>query len=202
MSAYIVGMTGGIGSGKSTISAMFADLGIDVIDADVEARALLAKGGKLVGAVLEKFGKSIETASGEIDRAALRKIVFSSDDARRELEALTHPAVRESISAKVSAAKSEYAIVVVPLLFEKGYEHIADRVLCIDLDPDEQVRRASQRDGVSDESIRLILAAQMQRADRVSRSDDVFYNAGSDADKRAKVAVLHDKYLMLARSRG
>lgn len=201
MSAYIVGMTGGIGSGKSTISAMFADLGIDIIDADVEARALLAKGGKLVGAVLEKFGKEIETASGEIDRAALRKIVFSNEESRRELESLTHPAVRESIVAKVAAAKSEYAIVVVPLLFEKGYESIADRVLCIDLETEEQALRASMRDGASVESIRLIMAAQMPREGRVSRSDDVFYNDGTDEEKRAKVAELHEKYLMLARSK-
>lgn len=201
MSAYIVGMTGGIGSGKSTISAMFADLGIDIIDADAEARALLAKGGKLVSAVLEKFGKDIESENGEIDRAALRKIVFSDDSARHDLEALTHPAVRKAITEKVAAAKSEYAIVVVPLLFEKGYETIADRVLCIDLETEEQALRASMRDGASVDSIRLIMAAQMPREGRVSRSDDVFYNDGTDEEKRAKVAELHEKYLMLARSK-
>jgi dephospho-CoA kinase len=196
---YCVGLTGGIGSGKSVASGMFAELGAAVIDTDEISRALTAPGGAAISPIREGFGPEYVAADGGLDRARMRNLVFGDAAAKRRLEGILHPRIRDRMRADVAAARQPYVIAVIPLLFETGVcLDLLQRVLVVDCEESEQVRRASARSGLSAQEVRAIMAAQLPRAERLKRADDVLVNDGSIDALRPQVARLHVRYLDLA----
>jgi dephospho-CoA kinase len=197
---FCVGLTGGIGSGKSMASAMFAELGAGVVDTDEISRALTAPGGGAIAPIRESFGPEYIAADGGLDRARMRELVFGDAEAKRRLEGILHPRIRDRLRADVAAARQPYVIAVIPLLFETGaYQDLLQRVVVVDCEESEQVRRASSRSGLSEREVRAIMATQFPRAERRKRADDVLTNDGSIEALRGQVARLHAGYLDLAR---
>jgi dephospho-CoA kinase len=196
---FRVGLTGGIASGKSTAAGCFGALGVPILDSDQIARDVVEPGQPPLERLVERFGRSILTADGHLDRPVLRDIVFSDPRARADLEALTHPAIGAAMEARSASAGGPYQILVIPLLVEKNLGSHVDRVLVVDCDEALQVRRLHERDGSTPEQAQAILNVQAPRAARLEAADDVIHN---DADIRAvrdQVAVLHARYLELAR---
>ena len=196
---YVVGLTGGIGSGKTEVARAFARLGADVADADVAAHAVSARGQPGFDAVVAAFGDRAVAPSGELDRAWLRDRVFADGIARTTLERLLHPLVIARLDAEVAQLRAPYGLLVVPLLFERG--HVVDRVervLVVDCPEDEQVRRVMARSGLAAEQVRAIMAAQLSRAERLARADDVVDNGGPIEALGPQVARLHALYAGLA----
>jgi dephospho-CoA kinase len=197
---FCVGLTGGIGSGKSVASSMFGELGAAIVDTDEISRALTAPGGAAIAGIRESFGPEYIAADGGLDRARMRSLVFGDAEAKRKLEGILHPRIRDRMRAAVAAAREPYVIAVIPLLFETGVcLDLLQRVLVVDCEESEQVRRASSRSGLSAQEVRAIMAAQLPRAERLKRADDVLRNDGSVEALRAQVARLHARYLDLAR---
>lgn len=195
---FRVALTGGIASGKSTVAGFFAALGVPVIDMDAVAREVVEPGTPLLAALLARFGAGIRRPDGSLDRAALRGIVFADPDARRDLEALTHPAIRAASEAHAARAAGPYVMMAIPLLAEGGGRGRFDRVLVVDCDEAAQLARLQARDGSSPEQGRAILAAQATRAERLAIADDVIHNDGSLDDLRRQAEALHARYLELA----
>jgi dephospho-CoA kinase len=197
---FCVGLTGGIGSGKSVASGMFGELGAAVVDTDEISRALTAPGGAAIPPIRDEFGPQFIAADGGLDRARMRDLVFGDAGSKLKLEAILHPQIRKRARAAVGAARQPYVIVVVPLLFESGaYSDLVQRTVVVDCDEARQVERAAARSGLSDADVRRIIAAQMPRAERLKRADDVLDNDGSLPALRRQVARLHAQYLDLAR---
>ena len=194
-----VALTGGIASGKSSVAVLFAQLGVPVIDMDVLARELVAPGTTLLGQVLARFGEQMRAPDGALDRQALRELVFRDADARRELEALLHPAIRARAAELAAAVHAPYLIIVIPLLAEAGYAPDYDRVLVVDCDEPLQRLRLAQRDGGSAELIDAALRAQAPRAARLALATEVIDNNGGLAALAPRVRELHARYLELAR---
>jgi dephospho-CoA kinase len=197
---YVVGLTGGIGSGKSAVADAFASLGVAVTDTDRIAHALTAPGQAAHAAILASFGPAFANADGTLDRARLRALVFDDAAARQRLEAILHPLIREAARREVAAWKSPYGLLVVPLLFERGNLSGVDRVLVVDCPEDEQVRRVVARSGLEPAEVRAIMATQLTRAARLARADDVLDNAGPQAAIAPRVADLDRRYRELARA--
>mgnify|MGYP000706361284 CR=1 FL=1 len=195
---YIVGLTGGIGSGKTAASDYLAARGIEVVDADVVARDVVAVGQPALNAIARHFGEQVLNADGTLNRSALRQIVFDHPEQRKALEAITHPAIRQAIQDQLAASKSAYTLLVSPLLFESGQYHFAQRTLVIDASEDLQRQRAARRDNVSTEQIDQIMAAQLSRDERLQRADDIVVNHGDLADLHRQLDALHDLYLKLS----
>jgi len=193
-----VGLTGGIASGKSTVAALFAELGVPVIDLDEVAREVVAPGTALLARVLERFGPAVRAADGGLNRSALREIVFHDHAARRDLEALLHPAILARTEERLAAAGGPYQIVVIPLLAEGGGAARYDRVLLVDCDEALQRSRLARRDGADPALIEAALAAQATRAARRAIASDVILNEDSPEALRARVRTLHGQYLRLA----
>lgn len=200
MSAWILGLTGGIGSGKTAASDHFQRLGITVVDADVVAREVVLPGAPALDGIRARFGAGILLPDGQLNRPALREIVFADPAARRDLEAITHPAIREGLRQQLGAATSAYAILASPLLFESGQSAMTPHVLVIDVPEALQRERAARRDGVSLAQIEAIMAAQWTRAQRLVKADDILENVGTLADLQAGVERLHARYLERLRS--
>ncbi|GAA0323784.1 dephospho-CoA kinase [Psychrobacter aestuarii] len=197
----VIGLTGGIGSGKSAASAWFAEQGIDVIDADVIAHAVVAKGSPTLLKIQEKLGDWVLLPSGEMDRAAVRAHVFNHPAALMALEAITHPAIREMAKRQLANSRSPYSILVAPLLIEAaeaGLANLCQRILVIDATEDTQLVRASGRDDQSMAKIKAIMANQLPRAARNEHADDVVCNDATLAELHAQLAPLHQYYLSLA----
>lgn len=192
-----IGLTGGIGSGKSTVARLFAELGVTVIDADDLAHRLMAPGGAAVSAILGQFGAEL-AAEGGIDRRRLGRIVFDQPQQRQRLEALLHPMIRAEMERAAQSAPAPYCVLVIPLLVEAGLRDLVDRVLVIDTDEETQVARVRVRDHRNDDEIQAILAAQAGRAQRLAAADDVVNNRGDLAELRRQVGALHQRYLVLA----
>jgi dephospho-CoA kinase len=196
---FVVGLTGGIGSGKSAVADVFEGLGVDVTDADRLAHALTAPGQPGHAAVLAAFGSEFLLDSDRtLDRARLRRLVFGDAVARRRLEAILHPLIREATRREVAAWTSPYGLLVVPLLLERGSLSSVDRVLVVDCPEDEQVRRVMARSGLPAADVRAIMATQLPRAERLARADDVLDNAGPVSAIAPQVADLDHRYRMLA----
>lgn len=195
-----VALTGGIGSGKSTVADRFARLGVPIIDADVLARELTAPGEPALEEIGAAFGPAVIQPDGGLDRAALRRTVFADATARRLLEAILHPRIRARMLAWLREVQAPYALLVIPLLFETGQTDLADRILVVDLPEDEQVRRVQTRSGLDEAEIRRILATQATRAERLAGADDRIDNSGGLAALEDQVERLHRRYLGLARS--
>lgn len=193
--SLVIGITGGIGSGKTTVANMFADLGVAVIDADEVARAVVARGEPAHQEIVEAFGREILDPSGEIDRARMRDRVFSDPVKRERLEAIVHPRVYAELEKRLDRAAGPYAIVVVPLLIETGGGGLVDRVLVVDTPEELQIERTRRRDGATREAVEKILAAQIDRRSRLAAADDIIENAASETALRDAVSVLHQKYL-------
>jgi len=198
--AFVVGLTGGIGSGKSVVSGMFAELGAAVVDTDEISRALTAPGGAAIAPIRQRFGPEYIGPDGGLERARMRNLVFGDAEAKRKLEATLHPLIRERTQAAIGAARQPYVVVVVPLLFETGVcAKLVQRVLVVDCKESTQIERAAARSGLADVDVRRIMAAQLPRAERRERADDVLDNDGTLSALRRQVARLHAMYLDLAR---
>ncbi len=193
-----VALTGGIASGKSTVAALFAGLGVPVIDMDELAREVVAPGSALLAQVMARFGPAVRKRDGSLDRAALRELVFRDAPARRELEALLHPAILARAAQLAAESAGPYQIIVVPLLAESGAARQYDRVLLVDCDETLQRARLAQRDGSSAALVDAALAAQASRAQRLALADDVILNDGEPAALGPKVRELHRQYLQQA----
>lgn len=196
-----VGLTGGIGSGKTTVSEMFADLDVPVIDADVIARELLLPGTPASELVIDAFGENITSSTGAIDRNKLRAIVFNDEQSRKTLESIIHPHVYKQIDQLVSQVSSPYCIIVVPLLFETGKQGLVDRTLVVDAPFEQQVERACARDNTRPDDISKIISAQMPAQQRRELADDVIENQGTIEDLSQQVNVLDAHYRQLAQNR-
>ncbi|UZK04906.1 dephospho-CoA kinase [Venatoribacter cucullus] len=196
---WVLGLTGGIGSGKSAASDYFAKLGIVVVDADIVAREVVEPGQPAWQAIREHFGPEVLQADGSLNRAWLRQKVFAEPAERQWLEQQTHPRIRDSIIRQLQQAQSPYAILSSPLLFESGQAQLTARTLLIDVPEDVQLQRASARDGNDAEQIRRIMAAQLSRQERRARADDLVDNSGSLEQLYAQLQGLHERYLNYAR---
>ena len=196
--SLILGLTGGIGSGKSAASAWFEQQGIIVVDADVVAREIVAVGQPTLKQIQNTFGDWVIQADGTLDRRALREHIFSVPHARQQLEAITHPAIRQNIIQQLQSATSRYVILVSPLLFETNQHELVQRTLLIDADEDLQIQRASQRDRQSIEQIQKIISAQMSREQKQQHADDIVLNDGNLHHLYEKLADLHQHYLNIS----
>jgi len=193
-----VGLTGGIASGKSTVAALFAALGVPIIDTDLIAREVVAPGTPLLAKLIERFGPRMLNEDGSLDRRALRAEVFADDAARRDLEALLHPAIRDRVEARshdlALRGPGAYQIIAIPLLVESGGRIPVDRVLVVDCPEALQIRRVMARDHSSEGAARAVLEAQVSRAERLAAADDVLENAGELPVLRDRVLALHRQY--------
>jgi len=194
----IVGLTGGIGSGKSTVADLFQRLGIPVIDADVIAHTLVEPGTPALGEIIKAFGPDSVDASGVLDRNRLRKLVFSDAEQRRRLEAIIHPKIRRKIIALTSNIQAPYCIVVIPLLLEADQRDLVDRILVVDTRVDNQIARVTMRNGLPRHEIIAIMRSQASRNSRLAAADDVIDNDGSLDELGTQVRAQHEKYLKIA----
>ena len=197
---YKVGLTGGIGSGKSTVAQMFASRGVAVIDADQVARELVEPGNPALDDIKQHFGEGVCKPDGSLDRAALRERVFSDPTQRRQLEAILHPLILARMHAAAEHAPGPYCILVMPLLLEAQQQHTVNRVLVIDCAPELQRQRAMSRDGASTAEVDRIMAAQLSREQRLAAAHDVLVNDGDLQQLETQVQALHQRYLQTARS--
>lgn len=198
---YIVALTGGIGSGKSTVAEAFGRLGVPIVDADVIARQVVEAGTPALAQIAARYGKQVLNADDSLNRAALREVIFSDPAEKAWLNALLHPLIQQETQRQLTAATQPYALWVVPLLIENGLTKRADRILVVDLDPDVQLARTLARDGVSRQQAENIIAAQASREQRLACADDIIDNAGPASELAPRVAALHHRYLALAASR-
>lgn len=196
--AFRVGLTGGIASGKSTAAKFFGALGVPILDSDQIARDVVEPGQPPLERLVERFGPSILTPDGHLDRPALRDIVFSDPRARTDLEALTHPAIGAALEARSATAGGPYQILVIPLLVEKHLGSQVDRVLVVDCDEALQISRLRSRDGSTLQQVRAILDAQVSRSTRLKAADDVITNEADMSAVQSQVTALHARYLALA----
>lgn len=199
MSGFIVGLTGGIGSGKSTVADLFVAEGAGLVDTDAIAHELTAAGGAAMPELIATFGAEIADASGALDRAAMRRRVFADPAARGRLEAILHPQIRRLSAERCQAAGAAYVILAVPLLVESGsYRERCDRVLVVDCPEAVQVARVMARNNMAEAEVRAIMAAQATRSARLAVADDVVLNADGLERLQSQVAALHQKYLGLS----
>lgn len=198
MNRLVIGLTGGIGSGKTMATDHFARLGITVVDADLASRVVVQPGQPALQDIADHFGPGVLLPDGSLNRPALRAIVFADPEARKVLERITHPRIAEEISRQLAASTSPYTILVSPLLFESGQHRFANRTVLVDTTEALQQQRAARRDSVSEEQIKAIMAVQTSREDRLARADDVLLNDGDLAHLHAAVEALHQRYLALA----
>ncbi len=196
-----IGLTGGIASGKSTVATRFMELGVPVVDADVAARTVVEPGTPGLAAVVGRFGPGVLARNGELDRRALRNLIFSDQAARRDLEAILHPLIRGQMDLEARAADGPYIIMAIPLLVEGQSRDRVDRVLVVDVDEATQRARLQARDGSTPEQAQAILDSQADRSARLAAADDVLSNGGSVTELRQAVDRLHEKYLQLAKTR-
>jgi len=196
MANWVLGLTGGIGSGKSAVSAMFEKLGIQVVDADIVAREVVEPGSLGLKKIAEHFGDEILTSNGTLDRAKLRAIIFADESQKQWLNNLLHPLIRESMLSQLKQATSNYVILVAPLLFENGLEAYCNHTLLIDVPVDVQITRTTARDNVSVELAKQIIASQMSRADKQQKAGDILDNNRPLEEVKTDVQKLHKKYLV------
>ena len=198
--AYCIGLTGGIGSGKSCAAGMFHELGAGIVDTDEIAHELTQPGGAAIAGIRRQFGADYIAADGSLDRARMRRLVFGDPASKKKLEAILHPLIREQSKARIAAARQPYTLVVVPLLLETGaYRELISRVLVVDCSEEQQIARTMQRSRLTADEVRAIMATQLPRRERLARADDVLHNDDDIASLRRQAEALHDKYLALAR---
>jgi dephospho-CoA kinase len=193
--ALVIGITGGIGSGKTTVANLFSSLGVPVIDADELARQVVTPGQPAYEEIVQFFGPTVVSESGELDRRQLRERVFSNPENRTHIENIIHPRVYAQMNRQLDRLDVPYAIVVVPLLIETGGRDLVNRVLVVDSPENLQIARTTRRDGTTSAAVEKILSAQMDRTSRLSAADDVIENDASEEALKEAVCELHQKYL-------
>ncbi|CAD6364402.1 dephospho-CoA kinase [Shewanella putrefaciens] len=198
MSKFVVGLTGGIGSGKTTVANLFAAEGITLVDADIVAREVVAKDSKGLKAIVEHFGTEMLTPEGELDRAKLRERIFNQSAEREWLNQLLHPMIRQEMLEQVKNATSPYVIMVVPLLFENGLDRLVNRTLVVDISPELQISRTVIRDQVDATQVNNIINSQCSRSEKLARADDIIDNQGEISALKREVLALHQRYLQLS----
>ena len=196
---YIVGVTGGIGSGKSTVTRLFEDKGIQVVDADIVAREVVAPNSPGLSRIIARFGKHIVSANGDLNRAQLRELVFNNNQAKSDLNKILHPLIREQMLKQLANTSSQYCILVAPLLFENNLQTLCDCSLAVDISQAAQLARTLSRDGGNADTIKGIISAQIPRQERISKADDIIDNSKDEAWLIEQVNALHKKYLQNAR---
>lgn len=193
-----IGLTGGIASGKTTVSDLFAELGATVIDTDLIAREVVAAGQPALEEIRAAFGAEVLKADGTLDRGAMRQLIFADEQARSRLESILHPRIQAETLSRAAAAKGPYMLIVVPLLADSPLRGHLDRVLVVDCDEATQIQRLLARDAESEAQARRILAAQSSRAERLAIADDVIENNSTVEALAAQVSAIHDRYIALA----
>ncbi|MCK4607952.1 MAG: dephospho-CoA kinase [Gammaproteobacteria bacterium] len=198
MTVLIIGLTGGIGSGKSTVANYFAGLGITIIDADKIAHELTQPNSAALAKIVKHFGAEVLADNGALNRAYLRQLIFQDNKAKEWLEKLLHPLIYKIIKQQAAKASSAYCILVVPLLLETKHESWVDRILVADAPEELQIKRAIERDNISITTAKSMLKAQLPRAKRLAAADDIIENSGSLDHLKRQVITLHQKYLKRA----
>lgn len=200
---FAIGLTGGIGCGKSTVADLFAEQGISIIDTDQIARQLTATGEPALAAIANEFGASFLLPDGELDRHRLRHLIFSSSEAKAKLEAILHPLIRSEVQRRLMLAQSPYTMIAVPLLLETGaYHELVQRILVVDCSEKQQVERVVARNGLNEADVRAIMAHQISRQERLRQADDIVDNHGKLSALKPQVEQLHQRYLKLSASQG
>ncbi|RDH90675.1 MAG: dephospho-CoA kinase [endosymbiont of Seepiophila jonesi] len=199
--ALVVALTGGIGSGKSTVSRHFEKLGVPVIDADLIAREQVESGAPALDEIRERFGADVITPKGGLDRDRMRSIVFENSTKRIQLQQILHPRIRSEMQLRLVQLDTPYAVLVIPLLLESGQNSLADRILVVDIPEVHQIERVLQRDSLKKAQIEQIIAAQVDRQSRLAAADDVISNDGGLHTLEKAVEQLHQRYLDLAEQR-
>lgn len=196
----VVGLTGGIGAGKSAVSRCFEGLGVPVIDADRVAREVVSPGSPALAAIAEAFGPGVLDDDGALDRSGLRDRIFAAPAERARLEAILHPRIRAAMQERLAALQGRvpYAVLVIPLLLEAGQRDMVDRVLVVEAPETDRVARVAARDGVAPAQVHHIMAAQLPQPERVAQADDLIWNDGLEDDLQSRVAALHRRYLEIA----
>jgi dephospho-CoA kinase len=195
----IIGLTGGIGSGKSAVCEIFQELGVPVIDADAVSREVVEPGCPALEQIRAAFGDSIITANGQLDRATLRELIFANPAKRRQLEAILHPLIQQAMLEQAAALQAPYCIFAIPLLIEAVQTDMVDRILVVDAPEPLRRQWLKQRDGMDDLQINAVFAAQLDRGKRLAHADDVIHNAADLAHLRAQVIDLHGRYSEIAK---
>ena len=197
-----IGLTGGIGCGKTTVARLFAELSAPIIDADEISRELVGKGQPALAEIQQRFGDGILNLDGTLNRKVLREIVFADQKQKQQLEGILHPRIFESIEMQVKRLAGPYCIICIPLLFETNKTDVVNRVLVIDCPEAMQVQRVKKRDNLSEEMIRSIIDSQVSRTVRLTRADDIIDNSGSDFGLAEQVKKLHNLYLSISHCAG
>ena len=197
---FFVGITGGIGSGKTAVTDRLQELGVTIVDADVVARRVVEPGSEALKQIATRYGAEILLSDGSLDRAALRKIVFEDEGERKWLEHLTHPLIGKQIGEELALSESDYAVLVSPLLLEGTQKDLVDHIVVVDVPEEVQLERAMSRDQNSEQLVRKIMAAQLSRVDRLRQADSVIDNSGDLATLQMKIQELHDEFRQLART--
>lgn len=197
---FVIGLTGGIGSGKTAVSDRFQDLGINIVDADVVARIVVEPGRPALTEISKRFGQDILLADGNLDRRRLRDIVFKNPEERSWLESVTHPKIGEEIFAQLNNTSSPYAILASPLLIETAQKDLTQRILVVDVPVELQLQRTMQRDNADEQQVRAIIKSQASREQRCNAADDIIVNDQDLAHLDREVSRLHQDYLQLASS--
>lgn len=195
----VIGLTGGIGCGKTCATNYFAELGIDIIDTDKIAQELTQPGGAVIDVIKKTFGDALITMSGALDRTKMRELVFSDRTAKQKLEAILHPLIYEEVSRRIKQSKSSYTIVAIPLLFETtDYREIIQRILVIDCDEVKQVARTMTRSKLNEQAVRAIMATQVSRQQRLQEADDIIINNDGLDSLHEQIEHLHQKYMEIS----
>ena len=195
---FVLGITGGIGSGKTAVTDIFSELNIDVIDADIASRKAVEKGSSSLKEIEDHFGSEIILNDGNLDRQKLREVIFDKEEEKDWLEKLLHPQILKIISSELAESRTKYTILVSPLLFETGQYKLCSRTLLVDVEEKLQIARASKRDNVSEEQIKSIIEAQMPRSEKITLANDIVTNNGTLEDLRKEIISLHNNYLKLS----
>lgn len=199
---FCVGLTGGIGCGKSSAAQLFQALGAGLVDVDDISHAVTKPAGEGIPEIIRQFGPDFVKADGSLDRARMRELVFKDPQAKNRLEAILHPLIGAQAREQVAHAKQPYMVLVVPLLLERGtYQDLVQRVAVVDCSEKTQIERTMRRSNLPESAVRAIMAAQISRADRLSKADDVLNNDGSEESLRQQVEALHQRYLGLSQKR-
>lgn len=194
-----IGLTGGIGCGKTSVARIFSTLGAAIIDTDEIARRLTEKGSPALDAIAEQFGATCLLQDGNLDRTELRKRIFTDPAAKKKLEAILHPPIKQQVIAEMAEARAPYLLLVVPLFFETGaYRDLVERVLVVDCEESQQISRTMNRSQLSADEVRAIMANQIPRMERLEQADDILSNKGNQENLEEQVRSLHQRYLALA----
>jgi dephospho-CoA kinase len=196
---FVVGLTGGIGSGKSTVDSCFRSLGVNIVDADLLSREVVNPGSPALTEITNHFGDDLLMDDGSLDRAQLRTIVFSDTESKDWLENLLHPLIAQLIKERIAASKPPYCILSSPLLLETTQHKLVNRVLVVDVSKQTQLERTLQRDNSSEATIRSIISSQMSRKERLQKADDVLDNEGNIDSLKSRIEALHSRYLELSK---